>query len=57
MIILYLTTIVTMIDNFYDIHECNIQSCISYCRPLLNIVVLKNKRHGTFVFNDNIDNA
>ena len=37
-----------MIDNFYDIHECNIQSCISYCRPLLNIVVLKNKGLGTF---------
>ena len=24
LIILYLTTIVTMIDNFYNIHECNI---------------------------------
>ena len=55
LIILYLTTIVTMIDNFYDIHECNIQSCISYCRPLSNIVVLKNKGLDNFVFNDNSD--
>ena len=45
-----------MIDNFYDIHECNIQSCISYCQTLSNIVVLKNKRLDNFVFNDNIDN-
>ena len=44
-----------MIDNFYDIHECNIQSCISYCRPLSNIVVLKNKGLDNFVFNDNSD--
>ncbi len=44
-----------MIDNFYDIHECNIQSCISYCRPLSNIVVLNNKGLDNFVFNDNSD--
>ena len=56
LIILYLTTILTMIDNFYDIHECNIQSCISYCRPLSNIVVLNNKGLDNFVFNDNTDN-
>ena len=24
MILFYLTTIVTMFDNFYNIHECNI---------------------------------
>ena len=39
----YLTTIVTMIDNFYDIHECNIQSCFSYCQTLSNIVVQKTR--------------
>ena len=47
LIIFYLTTIVTMIDNFIN-YVRNIQSCISYCRPLSNIVVLKNKGLGTF---------
>ena len=52
MIILYLTTIVTMIDNFY-------KSCVQWMISLSllsNIVVLKNKRLDNFVFNDNTDN-
>ena len=45
-----------MIDNFYNIHEYNGLSCFSYCQTLSNIVVLKNKGLGNFVFNDNSDN-
>ena len=51
----YLTTIVTMIDNFIN-HEYNGLSCFSYCQSLSNIVVIKNKRLDNFVFNDNSDN-
>ena len=53
---LYLTTIVTMFDNFYNIHEYNGLSCSSDCQTLSNIVVQKNKGHDNFVLNDNSDN-
>ena len=44
LIILYLTTIVTMIDNIIiDIHGSIGQCCLSYCRTLLNIVVLTTR--------------
>ena len=52
-----LTTILTMLDNhIYNIHVRNRWYRFPYCQTLSNIVVLKNKRHDNFVFNDNSDN-
>ena len=44
LIILYLTTIVTMVDNIINDNHGSIgQCCLSYCRTLLNIVVLTTR--------------
>ena len=67
LIILYLTTIVTMIDNIINDNHGSIgQCCLSDCRTLLNIVVLTTRsliilylttRGLIFLFNDNSDNG
>ena len=44
LIILYLTTILTMVDNIINDNHVSIgQCCLSYCRTLLNIVVLTTR--------------
>ena len=67
LICLYLTTIVTMVDNIInDIHGSIGQCCLYYCRTLQNIVVLTTRgliilylttRGLIFLFNDNSDNG
>ena len=50
---MYLTTIVTMIDNIINDNHGSIgQCCLSYCQTLYNIVVLTTRGLDNFVFND-----
>ena len=42
-----------MVDNIINDNHGNIgQCCLSYCRTLLNIVVLTTRGLDNFVFND-----